>query len=179
MNLIDNALLDRKIKTPYVDGLYAAVPYHIIRQIRMHHLNTPDDVVFAALDHIGIEAIVDIISQGAFLVDIAASLDVPVTKVDRWLHQDSTRWEAVGVAERYAAEHHLSLAIRTVMDVGKTDVDAMKVAKTKAEMQKWVATRKDRDKYGDKINHSHDGDVAVQFNITLGGNTPERKVIEM
>lgn len=180
MTILDNALVKRQLETPYSDGLYTAVPWELIRQIREHGINTPDEQVFQALDYIGIEAIVDIISQGAFLSDIASSLDIPVTKIDRWLRQEPTRVEGVAIAERYAAEHHLSLAIREVMNVSETDVDRMKVAKVKADLQKWVATRKDRDKYGDKVSHQHSGDVGVEFHITLSNHVGDQpKVIDI
>jgi len=180
MNLIDDALITRRV--PYIGELSTLVPWHVMSQIRSHLVNTTEEMVFKTLDCIGIDPLLEVVAQGSLMSDIAETLDLPAMKVDKWFHSDVSRLEGYQRAKEFASDHHVSEATRRLLSVKTHDSDAMKVAKTQADHLKWVAARKNRDEYGDRVNVKHNGDVGVIFNITTGGHAldhTQKEVIDI
>ena len=166
-NILQQALPKRRLPDWRAVQLAARVPIKILRQARDVHTNTSDEIYFSMLDSIGIDAVCDLISQGCFTYDVAMTLDIPPTKFREWIDSDHVYGEKLEVAEELSADAFLSIATEEVMNVTEIDVDGARVAKVKADHMRWLASRKDRTKYGDQVSHKHSGGQTVEYRISM------------
>jgi len=182
MGKLTNYEIQRNLDSLSIEAC-ALIPHAILMQIRAHHMNTPKEVVYQALDSIGIVVICDLVSQGVLPVDVAQSLDIPYVYLDKWLKSTEERIEFIAAAYKGSAQTHLSDAMKMYNDVGSTDVDAARVAKIKADHNTFLAKHHDPDMYGDKSRNKEDGgDSPVVWNINIGGNAvdhTQKRVIDI
>lgn len=177
--ILNNATVERKVPDWLAVKLASRVPIRLLRQVRDYHVNTPDQSLYDMLDHIGIEPMADVVSQGCFLYDIAAALDIPFPKFRTWLEMDNSRIDHIEKAEILSAEAYLSKGTAMVMSVDTHDTDGAKVAKVKADHLKWLAKVKDRDKYSDQVKHSHSGGQTIEYRINMSPAPPARNIIDV
>lgn len=177
-NILNQALPKRRLPDWRAVQLASRVPINILRQARDIHTNTTDEMYFQMLDSIGIDAVCDLISQGCFIYDLAMTLDIPPTKFREWVDKDHSRVDKMEAAEELSAEAFLSMSNQEVMSVKSNDTDGARVAKIKADHLKWIASRKDRIKYGDQVNHKHSGGQTVEYRITMAP-APTQNIIDV
>jgi hypothetical protein len=181
MNL-ENFTPNRKLPAWQAIELTSRVPLKILRQVRDYHVNVTDDMINEMLDHIGVDAMADMVSQGCLIYDLATALDIPITKLKKWIDSDHSRSGAIEYAERLSAEAYISTSTRMVMDVSYHDVDAAKVVKMKSSHLNWLAKIMDRDKFSDQVNHKHSGGTSVEYRITFASqiaSTETSRVIDV
>lgn len=177
---LSRATINRELPSPLAVAAVSRIPTTLLREMRLYHTETTDAMIFEALDHIGVEVIEDVISQGAFLYDIARSMDIPTPKFKRWLDARPDILARVVAAEQLSAEYYLSHATDEIMSVQPGDLDHAKTARLKSDYMKWIATKKDSMKYGDKVSHSHSGDGnGVTFNFIMSEGNSVNKVIDV
>lgn len=169
MSNLTSYTIDRKLSSLAIEAT-SLIPWEVLKQMRARDIETHEEDVFNALDHMGINVICDLISQGVFPVDVANSLDIPAVTMMKWIEKNPHHMDDMEMALKCSAQAHLSEAMKMTMDVGASDVDASRVAKTKTDLLKWLASRHDPDQYGDKARGERGGGVSVGFNIQIGGH---------
>ena len=109
----------------------------------------------------GDDVIFDRIADGEFLTSVAEDWDVSSQLLRKWIRLDPER------VKRYDAAKHAS-ADALVEDAGEildkaSTLSSQHIAKEKsrAEFKKWLATRRDREQYGDDA-------AQVNVNLNLG-----------
>lgn len=175
--------LDSYIVDPHVDAKIiearGRVPMNILRAVRAADAVTDLETVYSMLDSIGPSVIYGLVCDGMITTDIADSLDVPALMFEKWLRTKEP--EDFTMALEISAERMMSKTLKMLDEVGKGDVDAIRVAKIKADFNEKFMKSRSPERYTDKVKQSN-GDTAVQFNIIVGGHgndTAQRKVINV
>lgn len=155
----------------YVKGDFLLrIPYQTLHELRAYHDTIDKNKCFSILDNIGIDAIADLISQGAYIYDVSETLGIPITFIYDWIESDDNRHTKISKAESYSADAAVSIATREIMGLDYTDTERAKIAKIKADHMKWVASRRNREKFGDGASKSTEDGGHFQFNIVLQNN---------
>jgi transcriptional regulator with XRE-family HTH domain len=110
----------------------------------------------------GTERIIDMIANGVSLSEIARILEVDRSRLSTWLHGNPDTSQQIARARKTAATALVEQGMAIVDAAENHDVQ---VAKLRAEYRKWVASKLDREQYGEQSGPT----VAIQINSLHSG----------
>lgn len=132
---------------------------------------------FAYLNDIGIGPIIEYISKGHLLIEVAEATNVPLKTLQTWVEQEG-HYKEIDEAETASAEGVMAKARRAVAEA-PTEFE-LRRAKVMLAHAEWMASKKNKPLYGDSVKGDKGGGgVSYTFNINGQINTPQiQKVIE-
>ncbi len=128
---------------------------------------------FRFLQDVGILAMLEFIYKGNTIVDVAQELNIGVALLSTWLENEG-HLPAVEEAEKVSAEGYLAEGHK-LLRCAASEFE-LKKAKEMISHARFMASKKDRSKYG-----SDDKSVpgaGVTFVINMGENKPQDKVVK-
>ena len=120
------------------------------------------------LKKIGIDAIANLISEGAMVSQIARGLNIPVREVSRYLHAHERYNEVIPPAYEMAADMYATLATQILEDA---DLDKDSIARAKAQAGHYMqlAAHFGPNRFGGaKKTADADQGGGVTYNIVIG-----------
>lgn len=133
------------------------------RNVRFRGIGNP----FAFLAEIGIVPIKEYIYRGATIIDLAETLNLPVTTLRTWIEENGYQGE-VEEASTLSAEGYIrqgEIMLRSAAN--KFDLDK---AKAMIEHGRWMASKKDKKTYGTQPGELG-GPAAVSYVFQIGDNS--------
>jgi len=155
------------------------IPMSILRAVRAADAVTDLETVYSMLDSIGPSVIYGLVCEGMMTTDIADSLDVPPLMFEKWLRTQNA--EDFQISMEISAERMMSKTLKMLDNVGDGDVDAIRVAKIKADFNDKFMKSRNPERYTDKSKQNN-VDAEVRFNIMIGGHGDsaiQKKVIDL
>lgn len=125
---------------------------------------------YAFLSDVGIDAIVEYISKGHLLIDVAEVVNVPLMTLREWV-QNEGHLEAVDEAETLSAEGYLAEGMRKLR-YAKCDFE-LKRAKEMIRNAQYMAGKKNKPIYGEQVNKEATAPVTYIFNVPGAGALPK------
>jgi hypothetical protein len=136
--------------------------------LRFRQIGNP----FAFLNDVGIDAMLDEVRKGHNLVEIAESLNVSIGVLLRWIDCEG-HVQVFDDAFQFSAEGHLAYASKAIRDA--ENEFQLKKAKELATHGRFMASKLNRNKYGNEAAKPNTGNV-VQFVLHMGTATPPQRI---
>lgn len=135
---------------------------------RYRRVGTPHEY----LTNIGIEAIVEYISKGHLLIDVAEAVNVPLMVLRRWVEEEGYL-NTIEEAETLSAEGYLAEGMRRLRNA--TCEFELRRAKEMIRHAQYMASKKNKPTYGEQANRGPTAPVTYVFNVagrTVSPNAP-------
>jgi hypothetical protein len=115
-----------------------------------------------------VDVICERIIEGQSLVQICADDDMPgYSTIMQWLSRHAEFAEKYAHAREAQADYLADDIIRIA-----DEADDAQLARLQVDARKWKASKLAPKKYGDKIDHQHDGALTVQILKLASGDGP-------
>lgn len=137
------------------------------RQNRVARIGNP----YEFLDSIGIVPIKEFLFRGANIIDVADSLNVPITAIHLWVDKNGHK-EEMREASKISAEGYLFRGEQMLAKaITKFELDK---AKAMLEHGRFMAAKKDKGQYG-TLNEGGPTGAGVTYIFNMGGQPPPEK----
>lgn len=130
----------------------------------------------AFFEQIGINKICELIEHGNSLLNVAEKLDISGSALRRWVKSKKEYFVLVQEAYVYAGEMFAYKAEQALKDSAGRGKEAVALARALAEHYRWMASRLNKEMFGDK---KEDGGVVkppLVLNLNFGDVTQEKEV---
>lgn len=125
------------------------------------------------LNEIGIDKICELVEFGNGLSNVAEAVDLSTTTLRRWISKEPSYRQKFSLAYIAAGEAYAfkgEQALKSAYGGSKEDIA---LAGKLAEHYRWMATKLDREKFGEVKDKDEKKNVATIININTGGKTDE------
>ena len=133
------------------------------RNIRFRGVGNP----YEFLDSVGIVPIKEFLFRGNNIIELADTLNLPLTYIHNWIEQNNLQ-EEIEEASTISAEGYLYRGQRALEDAH--DKLALDKAKAMLEHGRFMAAKKDKKKYG-TTNEQVQGGAGVTYIFNMGDQT--------
>ncbi len=140
---------------------------------------------FEQLTAVGIDVVCERIANGEFLENIARSYSMNRYSLTKWLHDETNMQKYLAAKEAQAdkmAEEILSISDDGSNDTyetengTRTNQDVIARSKLRVDSRKWLASKMNPKKYGDKVDLNHGGQkenpISALLSIVQGNAIP-------
>lgn len=129
----------------------------------------------AYLEQIGIEKICELIEHGGSVFEIAERIDLSVRTLRAWIHSKPYYKKEVEDAYKFAADGFAYKAERILKNGPYGD----KVNAKLSDHYRWLATKLDRERYGESSKQeSQAARAPLSINLNFGGEVPKEKLVK-
>lgn len=111
------------------------------------------------------ETICERIAAGESLRAICSDVGMPSKKQFlKWMSEDASLSDHYAIARARQADHYAD----EIVEISDTEEDPQK-ARVRIDARKWVASKLQPKRYGDKIDHNHEGNVIMHVTTGIDG----------
>lgn len=135
------------------------------KQARFRGIGNP----YQFLDSIGIMPIKEFLYRGANLIDVADTLNVPLTAILIWIEENNLTNEFKDAA-RLSAEGYIWQGEKLLKEA--KDSFTLNKAKAMLEHARFMAGKKDKQQYG-TVNENTGGGAGVTYIFNMGAGVPQ------
>lgn len=125
---------------------------------------------YAYLNEVGIHAMVEYISKGHLLIDVAEATNVPLMVLRRWVQQEG-HLDAIDEAETLSAEGYLAEGMKRIR-TAQTEFE-LRRAKEMVKHAQFMASKKNKPIYGEQVQKGNTAPVTYIFNVPGGKEIPK------
>ena len=129
---------------------------------------------YAFLSDVGIVPMLEFLYKGNTILDLAAEMDIAVTILRRWIKEENHTAD-VEEAERVSAEGYLAKAHKKLREANNEF--EFKKAKEELNHARFMATKKDKPGYGEKIPGQLGSGNGVTFVLNMQGAAPQATAV--
>lgn len=123
----------------------------------------------AYLDEVGEDKIAELIEHGNGLLNVAEALDIGGSTLRRWVASGGeARVAKIKLAHQFAGNAYAYKAERALLDARGMTKEEITLAGKLAEHYRWMATKLDRDNFGD-VKDAPTNLTPIQINLNMGG----------
>lgn len=151
-----------------------------LRQFDPHNYSTYYRRIYdpyAYFEQIGIDKVCELIEHGNGLLNVAKLLDVSGSTLRRWLNKNDNYRSQVMLAHKYAGNAYAYKAEEALLSARFGTKEQISLAGKLAEHYRWMATKLDRELFGEVKNNEQNNKPPLIFNLNMGGAKEEEKVI--
>ena len=134
----------------------------------------------AYLNQIGVEKICELIEHGNCMMHIAKKLDISTRTLRAWIGRDT--WRRTQVAESYtfAGEAFAFKAEEALRSAWGGSKEEIALAAKLADHYRWMASRLDREKFGETVKQdANTGKAPMNITLNFGGaEAPKEQLVK-
>lgn len=133
---------------------------------------------YAYFEQIGIDKVCELIEHGNGLLNVAKLLDVSGSTLRRWINKNETYRNQILLAHKYAGNAYAYKAEEALLAARFGTKEQIALAGKLAEHYRWMATKLDRELFGEAKNvDANAGKPPIILNLNMGGVVDEEKVV--
>lgn len=127
----------------------------------------------AYLEQVGIETICELIEHGNNLLNIAKVLDISTRTLRAWIGKSQWRRSQVQEAYRFAGDAFAFKAEQTLIASSWGTKEQVALAGKLADHYRWMATKLDKEQYGEVKDEKDKGKAPLNINLNFGGEAKQ------
>lgn len=133
----------------------------------------------AYLEQVGINTICELIEQGNNILNIAKKLDISTRTLRIWISKSQYYRTQVQEAYRFAGDAFAFKAEQVLLDARGTSKENTSLASKLSDHYRWMATKLDREQYGESKQLDPNTKAPLSINLNFGGEAKiEEKLIK-